>query len=228
MCEVVVYSPRHDGTLADLSLGARELLVEVWSDRYRELYKRPEVLLVYPFENRGNGSGSSLSHPHGQIYALPYLPFVFEREIAAFRDGPVFDKMLGALESRFVIVEDEHHVAFSPPFARYAFEVWIVPRRFVPGPWAYRPEERTSFAWMLGEMIERYDLLVDDGVLPMMINLHAAPKGEEEHYHFHVEFYPPYRPEQRVRPPTSVEFGLGVHLLEADLDEAAERLRSVK
>ena len=77
-------------------------------------------------------------------------------------------------------------------------------------------------------MIERFDLLVDAGVLPMMINLHAAPQGEEAHYHFHVEFYPPHRPEQAVRPHVGVEFGLWVHLLEADLIEAAQRLRAVE
>jgi len=227
-CEVVVYSPRHDGTLSDLSQEARILLTDAWADRYLELYEQPDVALVYPFENRGPGIGGSLTHPHGQVYALPYLPLIVEQEVKAFRAEPVLEKLLGVLEPRFVIVEDEHHIAFVPPFARYAYEVWIVPRRFVPGPWAYTPEEKASFAWMLGEMIERFDLLVDDGVLPMMMILHGAPRGEEEHFHFHVEFYPPHRPEQKVRAHTAVEFGLWVHLLETDLDVAAERLRSVK
>ena len=127
----------------------------------------------------------------------------------------------------YVIVEDDHHVAFIPPFARYPYEVWIVPRRFVPGPWDYSAAERRSFAWMLGDVIERYDALVD-GLLPFMMVFHAAPKGDEDTYHFHAEFYPPHRPEQRVRPHVGVEFGLWVHLLEAPLDVAADKLRNAK
>ena len=228
VCEVVVYSSRHHGTLADLSPAERELLVAVWSERFTELYREPGVELVYPFENRGPGIGGSLTHPHGQIYALPYVPLVIGQEVAAFRDEAVLEKLLGALEERFVVAADDHHVAFVPPFARYAFETWIVPRRFVPGPWAYRPEEARSFAWILGDVVRRLDSLVEDGILPFMMILHASPRGEEDRFHFHVEFYPPHRPEQRVRPHVGVEFGLWVHLLEYDLDESAARLRAAR
>jgi UDPglucose--hexose-1-phosphate uridylyltransferase len=154
-CEVVVYSARHDGTIADLDLDQRELVVDVWTDRYVQLGQRDDVRFVYPFENRGPGIGASLTHPHGQIYALPYLPLIIEQEADAFRREPVLEKLLSSIEPMYVIVEDEYHVTLVPPFARYPYEVWIVPRRFVPGPWAYTEPERRSFAWMLGD---------DDGV----------------------------------------------------------------
>ena len=61
-----------------------ELLTNVWIDRYNELRKNPEIKYVMPFENRGEECGVTLHHPHGQIYAYPFIPPVIEKEIRAF------------------------------------------------------------------------------------------------------------------------------------------------
>ena len=47
--------------------------------------KNPEVKYVLPFENRGEECGVTLHHPHGQIYAYPFIPPTIETEIKAFR-----------------------------------------------------------------------------------------------------------------------------------------------
>src|ERR1035437_7019433 len=73
-CEVVVYTSEHGATLADLPLERVRLLVEVWADRYLALGSRPEVAYVYIFENKGVEMGVTLHHPHGQIYAMPFVP----------------------------------------------------------------------------------------------------------------------------------------------------------
>ena len=52
-CEVVVYTARHELTLADLPRDRVTLLVDVWADRYRELGGRPEVAYVFILENKG-------------------------------------------------------------------------------------------------------------------------------------------------------------------------------
>lgn len=148
-----------------------------------------------------------------------------EREAAAFRQADVLVDLLARLEERFVVTADDYHVAFVPPFARYAYEVWIAPRRRLPGPWAYTDNELSSFAHLLSDLYRRFDALAG-GVFPFMMIFHAAPAGEEDTYHFHVEFYPPHRPEQKARPHTAVEFGLWVHLLEAPIGEAVQRLRA--
>src|SRR6266498_798379 len=81
-CEVVVYTPRHDATLADLDPARVRLLVDVWADRYLDLGARAEVAYVYVFENKGEAMGVTLHHPHGQIYALPFVPPVAATELA--------------------------------------------------------------------------------------------------------------------------------------------------
>ena len=51
----------------------------------KELLKRKDVKYVMPFENRGEECGVTLHHPHGQIYAYPFIPPVIKKEIEAFK-----------------------------------------------------------------------------------------------------------------------------------------------
>ena len=81
VCEVVVFTQDPTTSLARLPLWHLELLLEVWADRYLELGAKPDVQYVYPFENRGVEVGVTLHHPHGQIYAYPFVPPVAAREL---------------------------------------------------------------------------------------------------------------------------------------------------
>ena len=53
VCEVVLYSPEHNTTLADQSVEHIHHLVRVWRDRYEALGVREEVKYVFIFENKG-------------------------------------------------------------------------------------------------------------------------------------------------------------------------------
>ena len=55
----------------------------VWRQRYEELGAREDVEYVLIFENRGVEVGTTLHHPHGQIYAFPFLPPVPKLELDA-------------------------------------------------------------------------------------------------------------------------------------------------
>ena len=70
-------------SLGALPLWHIELLIEVWADRYDELgAARRRSRTCFPFENRGVEVGVTLHHPHGQIYAYPFVPPVPARELA--------------------------------------------------------------------------------------------------------------------------------------------------
>jgi len=84
-CEVVVFTQDAKASLGALPLGHLELLLEVWAHRYTELGARDDVQYVFPFENRGVEVGVTLHHPHGQIYAYPFVPPIPARELAEQR-----------------------------------------------------------------------------------------------------------------------------------------------
>ena len=72
-CEVVCFTADHDGALARLPVRRIRTVVEVWADRTLELGALEGVEQVFPFENRGEEIGVTLHHPHGQIYAYPFV-----------------------------------------------------------------------------------------------------------------------------------------------------------
>ena len=58
-------------------------LVDVWADRYVELGSKDFVDYVFIFENKGEVIGVTLEHPHGQIYAYPFIPPLPAKELGS-------------------------------------------------------------------------------------------------------------------------------------------------
>jgi UDPglucose--hexose-1-phosphate uridylyltransferase len=126
----------------------------------------------------------------------------------------------------YTVVEDERVIAMVPPSARYPYEVWILPKAPRSGPWQFDDAEVASFARMLGEIVRRYDALFHTP-FPYVMILHAAPKGEDDHFHFHAEFYPPLRTAEKLKYLAGTELGAGTFIMDALPEETARILREV-
>jgi UDPglucose--hexose-1-phosphate uridylyltransferase len=85
VCEVVCYSDDHHATFATLPFSQVRKLTRVWRERYLELGAQSEVEYVFIFENKGKEIGVTLSHPHGQIYAYPFIPPTMRIELDSER-----------------------------------------------------------------------------------------------------------------------------------------------
>jgi UDPglucose--hexose-1-phosphate uridylyltransferase len=225
-CEVVVYAPAHRGSLATLAPERRELLLRVWAHRYQALYAHEAVQCVMPFENRGEIVGVTLHHPHGQIYAYPFVPPVLQAEAAAFRREPVLSNLVARAGAPYVVEEDGETLALAPPFGRFPYEIWVFPRDVRPGPWTLDDAEVASMARMLGRTAARYDALFGRP-MPYVMALHAAPKGEERSFHFHVEFYPFLRAAERQKYLAGTEVAAGAFTVDVLPEEAARTLRQI-
>jgi len=226
-CEVVVYSAAHTGNVAQLPRARRELLVRVWADRCRDLLSRDGVAFVMPFENRGEEIGVTLHHPHGQIYAFPFVPPAVTPMVAAFREGPALQDMRSRIGEAYDVVGNKHAVAFVPPCARFPSEVWLMPRAFHPGPWTFSDAETADFADALGEVVARYDGLYGRP-MPYLCILYPAPKGEEERFHFHIQFLPFLRTADKLKYLAGCEQGAATFLVDGVPEQMAEHLREVK
>jgi UDPglucose--hexose-1-phosphate uridylyltransferase len=73
-CDVVLYHPDHNLPPSRMSVDHWKLVVALWTRRYAELAARPDIRYVLIFENTGVAIGVTMPHPHGQIYAFPYIP----------------------------------------------------------------------------------------------------------------------------------------------------------
>ncbi|HET7560477.1 MAG TPA: galactose-1-phosphate uridylyltransferase [Limnochordia bacterium] len=233
VCEVVVYSPDHETTLAELPRERVVDLVRVWTERYTALCRRPEVEYVFIFENRGEAVGVTLSHPHGQIYAYSFIPPVLATELAhsaAYHDEHGRCLMCDILaderaQAVRLVAENRHFVAFIPFFARYPYEVYLAPKGHRTALPEFSAEESASFAAILQAVVKKYDALFGF-TLPYIMAMHQAPAAGAGHYHFHVEFYPPNRTATKLKWLAGSESGAGTFINDAAAEAKAAELRA--
>ena len=223
-CDVVVYGPDATGNLSSIGQDKRRLLLSTWIDRYETLYGDGYKFMM-PFENRGDEVGVTLHHPHGQIYAFPFVPTVQRQAVNAFAEGYDLSDDIKACEADYKVTDAGGMVAWCPPYARFPYEVWIAPRERKAGPWLFDETEQDSFAHLLGDITRRYDELFQRPT-PYMLSLHAAPAGSEENFHFTAQFYPLLRAPNRVKYLASVEQSTGVFTVDVMPEVAAKTLRS--
>ncbi len=236
VCEVVLYTPQHEGSLADQPVEQIEKLITVWTDRYEELGARPEIDYVFIFENKGEAIGVTIAHPHGQIYAFPYVPPRIAREIESCekhygRHGRclVCDILAAEIsDGRRVVAENASFVAVVPFFARWPYEVHVYSRRHCGSLSDLDAPARRDLAALLKRLLLKYDHLFGFS-LPYMMVLHQRPTdgGQHESYHFHVEFYPPYRTATKLKYLAGCESGAGSFINDTLAEEKAAELRAV-
>lgn len=225
-CEIIVYSPSHRGSLGSLSLQQLELIVRVWSDRYRDLMARESIQFVMPFENRGEEVGVTLHHPHGQIYAFSYVPPVVAKMQMAFRAKPVLQEWRQIMSRDYYIFDDNAVFAFVPPCQRYPYEMWLTTHQFHPGLWTFSAAEIQSLARTLGKIVRLYDRLFNRPC-PYIMVLYAAPKGEEKYFQFHIQFLPFLRAADKLKYLAGCETGAGTFLADLLPEETAAQLRQL-
>jgi UDPglucose--hexose-1-phosphate uridylyltransferase len=235
VARVICYSPRHDLTMARMSLSEIGAVVATWQRQTHDLGARPEVQQVLIFENKGEVVGVSNPHPHGQIYGTNCTWRTFDVELEAQRryarhtGRALFADILETecRDGRRVLCEDDHTVAFVPYFARYAYEVYVAPRRRVPHITGLSDAECESLARTLQNVTIRYDNLWRQS-FPYVMPLHQAPTdgGDYRDFHFFIGFLPPLRRPGTIKYLAGPEIGGGNFLSDTSPEEKAAELRA--
>ena len=226
-CEVVVYTGEHEGSFATLPAARLERLAGVWTDRYRDLTSRRGVKYVLIFENRGEQVGVTLHHPHGQIYAYPFVPPVAATELRQQPGGClqcrlVREELKGR---RRVLTKDGGIVAYVPEYARWAYEVHLATRAHRPALPDLSPASRLALLAAMQRITRAYDRLFEVP-MPYMMAMHQAPAEAGPAAHLHVEFYPILRDRGKLKYLAGSESGAGVFINDTLAEESADRLRA--
>src|SRR5205085_11034915 len=126
------------------------------------------------------------------------------------------------------VYEDKEAAAFIPICARYAYEVWVAPRRAAPSFSSLTGGERRAFARALKTVLLKYDGLWKRP-FPYILAFHQAPTDGLPHPapHLHAECYPAYRMPNRLKYLAGSEIGAGVFTADTLPEMTAAELRSV-
>lgn len=237
VCRVICFTPKHNITLAEMSLPEIENIYTLWQEEYQTLANNPLIKNILIFENKGKAIGVSNPHPHGQIYATNYVPKTVEREVESAmlyrneNDKCLFCSLLEheLSEGTRIVCANEHFVAVIPFFARFVYETYILPRRHVARITEFTPEELSALASIHKDLIVKFDNLFEMS-FPNITMLHNAPtedKPENNDFHFHIEFYPPLRSPDKLKYLAGFESGGGNIINPVKPEEAAKQLRSM-
>lgn len=229
-CEVVVFSPEHTGSLGSMPVSRIETVIRAWSDRTRDLYNQAGVVQVFPFENRGQEIGVTLHHPHGQIYAYPFVTPKTKQLLAEIEKyGPNFFQDLYDFESKGerVILESEHFIAYVPFAARWPIEIHALPKRAVQDFSQLTEFEIADLASFYKTLLQGVDKIYDSPT-PYIAAWHQAPKVDKRgQFRLMLQITSPRRAADKLKYLAGSEAAMGAWVGDVTPESTAERLREV-
>lgn len=220
-CEVVLYSPDHDATLASLGTDHIARIVDMWADRTMALSELPGGEHVVIFENYGAEIGATIAHPHGQIYAFDHVP---DRPARALRAGwspetDPGDRLVAEIDGWRIWCE---HAPVHPVSLRLA------------------PVERTRDLPSAGAHVRRGMAAALAAVMPALAALHGEPcpymlwinqsprdTATWPDAWLNVEIVSPWRAPRVPRFIAAVEVATGEYFNPVDPADVAARLRAL-
>ena len=240
-CEVICFSSDSTASLASVSPGRMRTVIEAWADRTTALSALDGVEQVFCFENRGKEIGVTLHHPHGQIYAYPYLTprtATMLRQARAHREHTGRNLLRDVLDAELrtgvrIVLESTHWVAYVPAAARWPVEVHLAPRRDVPDLPALTDDERADLATTYLTLLQRLDrfFVGPDEVpvpLPYIAAWHQAPVREgRDDLRLHLQLFSVLRAPGKLKYLAGSESAMGAWISDTTPERIAARLQEL-
>jgi UDPglucose--hexose-1-phosphate uridylyltransferase len=223
-CEVVLFSPEHGASLSTLGVAQVRKVIDMWAERTQALLARPEIEYVLVFENRGREVGATIDHPHGQIYAYPFVPPAPAREVLGNECAVCAELAREVAAKERVVATSGDWVAWVPYASAYAYGLRIASRTHVGAFPQLDAQQRDDLAAILIDVLARYDRLWDEP-FPYMLWFHQAPAAGGDAWHLHAHVAPPLRARGVPRFVASGELGSGTLSNPIVPEDAAAQLR---
>lgn len=206
--EIVVETPVHGKTLAQISEPNFAHVLELFRDRILDLKQDHRIRYVSLFKDQHASSPTLQGHAYSQVLGTPVLPQLLEVEfrwsLEHFRKHErciYCDALQQELqEEKRLVDQNEDFVAFCPYGSRWPYELWVAPLRHCSS-FENDLEESgraATFAPFLKACLQRVEKLSE--CLHLVIhtepNLQAQKPTKEwwqtvrEDYHWHIEIQP--------------------------------------
>lgn len=225
--EVVIESPSHDSTIADLSVEQIQEVIWAFRDRTVEMRKDHRMKYVLIFKNWGREAGASLEHPHSQIISMPIVPKRVQEELSGaskyydYKERCVFCDMIQQerTDNTRIIAENESFIAFLPFASRFPFETCILPKEHASFFNDIQKNEVASLAVLMRTTFRMIKSALDDPAYNFVI--HTTPfdeSGDVPFYHWHIEIMP------KLTKVAGFEWGTGFYINPVPPEQAARVL----
>ena len=167
-------------------------------------------------------------HPHGQVYAYPYVTPRTKNLLASidsYGPGLMGDILEYEAKSERVLIAGEHFTAFVPFAARWPVEVHLLPHRHVPDLTATTDGERDEIAVLYRRILRALDRLYDTPT-PYIAAWHQAPVHVgRDTIRLMLQVTSPRRAADKLKFRAGSETGMGAFIGDIPPETAAGRLR---
>ena len=227
--EVVCFSPERTGSFGTQTVTRARTVIEAWADRTAALSALPGIEQVFPFENRGEAIGVTLQHPHGQIYAYPYVTPRTTRLLDSIdRTAPdLFQRILEFEQAGpRVLLRGEHWTAFVPFAARWPLEIHLLPHRHVADFATLSEPEKDELAPLYLRLLRGVDALYESET-PYIAAWHQAPvRVGRDTVRLSLQLTSPRRAADKLKFLAGSEAAMGAWIGDVPPEDAAARLRT--
>jgi UDPglucose--hexose-1-phosphate uridylyltransferase len=241
-CEVILYSQDHDASFGTLDHQNIVSLIKLWQDRFDAIKKIKDMKYIFIMENRGKEIGNSMTHPHGQIFSFPFIPPKIEKEYLAFKQYneeknscllcDILKIELKDSNNSRIVYENDDFLAIIPYYAHWAFEIHIISKRHFSSLIELKDKEIDTLAQIMKKVVNKYDVLHGDGeIMPYVMAMHNTPVNtnlnSKNSFHFHIEYYTPFRGRGKLKFLAGVELGTGTWICDALPEPNAKIMRDL-
>ena len=227
--EVIIESPDHVVNMGALGVEQVSQILRAYRERMRELTKDPRWRYIFLYKNHGDRAGATLEHIHSQLITLPTVPEQAANELNGAKrhyettGRCIYCEMIERelRQGERVVLNSAHFVAFCPFAPRFAFEIWISPKKHAAAFEQSSDQDILSLAKVIQEMITRLNHALDNP--PFNYLIHSIPPRQTQsvHYHWHIEILP------QIARAAGFEWGSGMHINSVAPEDAARLLRDV-
>jgi len=226
--EVIVEHPRHDQTLATMTVEEVRLILETYWERCHQLAPDCNNLLMTIFRNYGEKAGASLRHPHSQLITTGIVPlhvrtrlYEAQRYFDDVGTCPYCDILRYELKTKERIVfENDGFLIFVPYAAGVPYEMWLMPKRHRASFGDVTKEELHGWAEALQGVLVRLARLLGDPDYNYILQTAPYPMTAVPFYHWHMEIIPHLKTRR-----AGFEIGSGVGINIVAPEAAAKALR---
>ncbi len=225
----LVVTRDHEKSIALLDKLQVAEILDAYQDRYVNLMNQKSVNYIDIFHNHGIEAGSTVSHPHSQLAAIPVISPYVKSELDGAEEYWLTNKECAYCtmvnwelkNKKRVIFENEDFLVFCPFASRVAFEVWVMPKKHKPYFERISNEEKLACAEVLQKSLEKIYKALNNP--PYNFYLHTSPCDGKDypHFHWHIEILP------HTSTWAGFELSTGIEVSTIEPEVAAEYLKNI-
>lgn len=221
---VFIFNEDHHQKLVDQTPERIAQLFKAIGQQVLEHYQDPKIEAIAAFENSGPEFGPSIKHPHGQMFALSFIP----KRMRPEGDHCLLCKNLA--ENKFkdtTIKETENALLVCPPYARFPYEMHVFPKKHIASLSDLNQVTLHEIATLTKLGLMKI-AAIETGTMTYMLLIYVAPKKYLNNYHLRIELVPINKPLGGRKYLGGLELGYGVFVNPSIPEMIAKELSDLK